>query len=73
MERRGFVAPCPPVCTAATEKKDPVVAGIVNDSGLPKKGMHSAGVAQQYYGQTDKQIIAELLSVCLDLSVSRRN
>lgn len=32
MERRGFVAPCPPVCAAATEKKDPVVAGIVNDS-----------------------------------------
>jgi SRSO17 transposase len=47
--------------------RGPVVAWVVDDTGFPKKGNHSVGVARQYCGQIGKQ---DNCRVAVSLSVT---
>jgi len=52
------------------QKHGPVVAWIVDDTGFPKKGTHSVGVARQYCEQVGKQ---DNCRVAVSLSVTTWN
>jgi len=52
---------------ASMRKQSPVIAWVVDDTGFPKKGRHSVGVARQYCGQVGKQ---DNCRVAVSLSVT---
>ncbi len=60
---RTFVLP-------AIEKSGVIGAWIVDDTGFPKKGVHSVGVARQYCGQLGKQ---DNCQIAVSLSVANEH
>jgi len=52
---------------AALERHGPVAAWVIDDTGMPKKGRHSVGVARQYCGVLGKQ---ENCQVAVSVSVA---
>ena len=52
------------------ERSGPIEALIVDDTGFPKKGTHSVGVARQYCGQLGKQ---DNCQVAVSLSIAHHS